>query len=160
MYEAVASAVTATAAVAGVAAVAAVAAVTAVTAVAAIAAIAVAKIYILSIKMVFEFLFNNRFVEELSWDINLIDKLHYIATPVIFLSLTIIMRITVAASPSGDSMTFTCWTPAQFTHEMAEYAKNACRYGQGSLYTVGARSEADSLKDSGNVTTYVSKIKY
>ena len=157
MYEAVASAVTATAAVAGVASVAPVAAVAAI---AATAAIAVAKIYILSIKMVFEFLFNNRFVEELSWDINLIDKLHYIATPVIFLSLSIIMRITVAASPSGDSMTFTCWTPAQFTHEMAEYAKNACRYGQGSLYTVGARSEADSLKDSGNGTNYASKIKY
>ena len=110
--------------------------------------------------MVFEFLFNNRFVEELNWDINLIDKLHYIATPVIFLSLTIIMWITVAAPPSGDSMTFTCWTPAQFTHEWAEYAKNACRYGQGSLYTVGAMSEPDTVKDFGNLTTYVSKIKY
>ena len=110
--------------------------------------------------MVFEFLFNNRFVEELNWDINLIDKLHYIATPVIFLSLTIIMWITVAAPPSGHSMTFTCWTPAQFTHEWAEYAKNACRYGQGSLYTVGAMSEPDTVKDFGNLTTYVSKIKY
>ena len=155
MYEAVASAVTATAAVAGVASVAPVAAVAAI---AATAAIAVAKIYILSIKMVFEFLFNNRFVEELSWDINLIDKLHYIATPVSFLSLTIIMWITVAASPSGDSMTFTCWTPAQFTHEWVEYANVACHYGQGSLYTPGDLEDPESVDDYASRINYVSSI--
>lgn len=97
----------------------------------------------------------NRPVRELNSDIHLIDKLLYLITPLIFL-VTSFTLWTILGAPTGSEIKFTCWAPAQFTHEWVEYSNDACHYGQGSLYTPGDLEDPKSKHDHANRINYVS----